>query len=176
LTDTQDWVLPAHWCGPFGDERHPSLEPIEVGEPTIVIAISDIQLDANLVRFMLHVRLGFEAEFFHAFKHIDRAVVVTFEEPDTRRAAALRLIDDTVQFLHPTWPNFGGYDWAAEPSIVFSGCSVSAAVELEVCPRPGHAGVWIQASVLRYPSNRVHVNLDHGLDPHLDPSADQVHD
>lgn len=167
MIGTHDWVLPVRLCGPFGDQPSPLLRPIEIGEPTIVIALGGVQREANLVRCMLHVGLGFEAEFFHAFKHIDRAVVVTFEEPDTRRATAVRLIDETVHYLHPTWPNFAGYDWAAEPSIVFSGCTVNAAVELEVRPRSGHAGVWIQASVLRYRSNRVHLDLD------LDRGADR---
>jgi len=157
------YQLPVRLLGPFDEERVSGTPTLEVGEPTVALALGKLALARDGIRFTLHLALGFDAEFFHAFKHIERAVVLTIEEPDARRFAALRLIDDTLQFLEPTWPNLragsSGYDWEAEPSIVFSSLTRNIEIEVDTQPSPTHSGLWLQASVLRHHSNRVHLPL-----------------
>jgi hypothetical protein len=160
----RDYALPVRLLSPFDRQRLPATPTVELGEPTVALAVSQLALGREGIRFTLHLALGFEAEFFHAFKHIDRAVVLTIEEPDSRRFAALRLIDETLQYLEPTWPNFHGYDWAAEPSIVFSGLTRNIVVEVDTQPSLTHEGLWLQASVLCHRSNRVHLPLARAAD------------
>ena len=153
------WALPVRLQSPFGYEAGPLTPALEVDEPAVAIEVGAIKLSEAGVRLSLHLALGFDAEFFHAFKHISHAVVVTIEEPDTRRFAAVRLIDGGMQYLHPIWPNLAHYDWDAEPSIVFSTLARSVSIEVAATPGPTHTGLWLQASVLRYHSKRVHVSL-----------------
>lgn len=153
-------TLPLRITGPFDEAPAPLTPELEVEVPAVKIEIGSIERGDERVRFRVFLALGFEAEFFHGFKHICHAIVLSVEEPDTRRSAVARVIDPDMNYLYPTWPNMRpDFDWDQEPSIVFSTLTQSFFVEVGARPGPGHAGLWVQASVLPHRSNRVHLDL-----------------
>jgi hypothetical protein len=136
---------------------------VSADEPGVALAVGELVRGEQSISVLLHVTLGLEAEFFHAYKRAVHAIVVTAEELGAARAAAIRLVDPDVDYLRPMWPNFDT-SWTPPPdddnsASVFMRGWVSAPIQLRVTPTSGHRGVWLQAHFRHFHSERVHLGL-----------------
>lgn len=140
---------------------------VSADEPGVALSVGEYVRGEQSISLLLHVTLGLEAEFFHAYKRAVHAIVVTAEELGTGRAAAIRLVDPNVDYLRPMWPNFDiSWDtsWAPRSqddnsAQLFMRGWVSAPIQLRVTPTPGHRGVWLQAHFRHHHSERIHLGL-----------------
>jgi hypothetical protein len=130
---------------------------VEADEPGVGLALGQTVCGTQSIAVMLHATVGLDGELFYAFKLAVHAIVVTVEELGSGRAAAFRMVDPNVDFLRPMWPNFEGD--AGERCGVFVRGWVNAALELRVTPRPGHPGLWFQAHLREFHSQRIHLSL-----------------
>ncbi|HVH98659.1 MAG TPA: hypothetical protein VM869_08110 [Enhygromyxa sp.] len=130
---------------------------VEADEPGVGLALGRMACGPDSVALMLHATVGLDGELFYAFKLASRAIVVTVEELGSGRAAAFRMIDPSLDFLRPMSPNFEGD--SGERGGVFVRGWVNAPVELHVVPTPGHPGLWFQAHLREFHSQRVHLSL-----------------
>ena len=155
--------LPYRLIGPFShrvDQRSPQLES---RVDAIALQITDLVADGESVAFMLRVAIGLDGELFCWFQHIAHAVVVSVEEPDTRRAASFRLIDPERSYLEETVANYRPKPGPRQPSPVFTTGFVNAPIQVrcraqrDPSERPW-SGLWVQASLQTLRSARVHVH------------------
>lgn len=143
--------------------EHPDSPIVSADEPGVALSVGELVCGEQSVSALVHVTLGLDAEFFHAFKRAVHAIVVTAEELGTTRAAAIRLVDPSVDYLRPMWPNFDT-SWTPPPedqtsARVFMRGWVSAPIQLRITPTPGHRGVWLQAHFRHVHSERVLLEL-----------------
>lgn len=130
---------------------------VEADEPGVGLALGQMVCGTTSIALMLHATVGLDGELFYAFKLAAQAIVVTVEELGSGRAAAFRMVDPNLDFLRPMSPNFEGD--SGERCGVFVRGWVNAPLELRVTPRPGHPGLWFQAHLRGFHSQRIHLSL-----------------
>ena len=144
------------------DERSPA---IEASEDAIALAVTDLVADEDSVGFVVRVALCLDAERHADFQYVVQAVVVTLEAPETRQAAAFRLIDPHMPYLEEAAPNYRPPPsvHARAPSPVRTTSYVSAPIQVRCRPlRVEHEapwrGLWVQVSLQELRSKRIHVH------------------
>jgi len=135
----------------------PDSPEVEADEPGVALALGRMICGTDSVALMLHATVGLDGELFYAFKLAVRAIVVTVEELGSGRAVAFRLIDPSLDFLRPMSPNFEGD--SGQRCGVFVRGWVNVPLELRVVPTPGHPGLWLQAHLREFHSQRIHLSL-----------------
>jgi hypothetical protein len=156
VSGTLEWRF-AGPCSGRVDQRSPRLPSRADG---IALAITDLTADDESVGFVVRVAVGLDGEFHCWFRHIEHAVVVTIEDPDTRRATCFRLIDPQFQYLEEPASNYRPRPGPRRPSPVFTTSFVNAPIQVRCRPkqRPW-GGLWVQATLQTLRSARIHVHL-----------------
>lgn len=155
--------LPYRLIGPFSDcvdQRSPQLGS---RVDAIALRVTDLIADEDSVGFVIRVAIGLDGELFCWFQQIAHAVVVSVEEPDTRRAASFRLIDPQRSYHEEIVANYRPKPGPRQPSPVFTTAFVNAPIQVRCRPqrapneRPW-SGLWVQATLQTLRSARVHVH------------------
>ena len=149
------------------DERSPTHEDVDPRVGALGLAVTDLVADSESVGFVVRLSISLDAERYADFKYIEQALVVTVEEPQTRRAAAFRLIDPHMPYLEPASPNYRPPDGPRSPSPVLTTSYVNAPIQVRCEPlRAEHErpwrGLWVQATLQTLRSTRIHVHPRNG--------------
>ncbi|PRQ02162.1 hypothetical protein ENSA5_26210 [Enhygromyxa salina] len=156
-------ALEYRFASHFSRRVHERSPEIEGRDDALALAVTDLVTGDDSVGFVVRVAVGLEAERYHSYKFLSQALVVTVEEPDTRRAACFRLIDPYMPYLEEGSPNYRPKPGPHKPSIVFSVGFVNAPVQVRCRPRapadgPAWGGLWVQATLQSLRSNRILVH------------------
>lgn len=145
----------------LGDAGPPDAPALGLGEVGLRIAAANLRYDADEeeLRLDLFVSYAFPMTLWRAYKRLQWAIHVTFEDVETGRGGAVFLKDPFLRYADDDGDNFVGLP-PPDPSPAVQGASVR--VPLRVRTRRGarQPSLYVKATLREHTSNTLSLDLE----------------